>query len=190
MPDLTHSNLKNLPLLNGIIYEGLRLYSIVPGLTRCVPTGGFAVEHEGQKIVIPEGTWVNVATRPAHCDPNVWQRANEFWPERWIGDHDSDEKGGPSRVRKDAFFPFSEGSRSVTLPIMMYRLTHHMPLLRLNRDCLGKTFGWQEMRLVLANFVFTFDFELAPGCDPQPLEYFIVTPKDGRMDFIMRKRKV
>lgn len=51
-----------------------------------------------------------------HRDPKLWLKPDEFWPERWM-EGSADDGGsvdkGPSKVCKEAYFPFSEGSRLV-----------------------------------------------------------------------------
>lgn len=112
VPSLTHADLKNLPLLNGILSEGLRLFNVAGGISRTPGPSGFAITLAGRRIVIPEGTEIIIPFWTLHRDPGLWERANEFWPERWF-DSDDKEKEGPRRVRRDAWFPFSEGTRYV-----------------------------------------------------------------------------
>ena len=161
-----HAALKNLPLLNGIIYEGLRLFNVAGGVSREAPLGGLTFEYKGQQIAVPAGTEVVLPFWTLHHDEKLWTRAHDFWPERWNEEENEEGPVGPRPCRRDAFFGFSAGTR----------------------DCIGKNFAWQEARVMLAHFVDAFDFELAPGCDPQPREQFIIAPGDGKIDLIVRKR--
>ncbi|KAI9009255.1 cytochrome P450 [Hyaloraphidium curvatum] len=165
--NFSHEVLKNLPLLNGVISEALRLYPVAAGLTRQVGAEGFPIEHEGKTIVLPPGTEVVLGFWTMNHDPAIWKEASEFRPERWSFEG-KEEGDGPRWCRRDAFFPFSEGSR----------------------DCIGKNFALQELRVLVAHFVSAFDFRMArPEEKVEPREKFIIAPSTGRLDVIVRRRK-
>ena len=67
--DFTENDLINLPLLNAVIDETLRLYGAAPSsLPRVVPQGG-------GKLVghyIPQGTTVSTQAYTFHRDPHIW----------------------------------------------------------------------------------------------------------------------
>jgi cytochrome P450 len=69
-PDFTDAELVELPLLNSIIQETLRLYGAAPSsLPRVVPKGGF--ELAGQYI--PHGTTVCTQAYTLHRDETIWR---------------------------------------------------------------------------------------------------------------------
>jgi cytochrome P450 len=114
----SHNQLKNLPLLNAIISEGLRLFPVAgTALLRKVGPNGFVVPFNGSDVVLAEGTELVIPIWTLHRSPAIWQRAEEFWPERWFVDDLSapvkktEAAAGPGVCRRDSFFPFSEGSR-------------------------------------------------------------------------------
>ncbi|EOD47985.1 putative cytochrome p450 monooxygenase protein [Neofusicoccum parvum UCRNP2] len=77
----TDADLEQLPLLNGIINETLRLYCAVPGsLPRVVPPGGVTLGG----YFIPEGTTVSTQAYTLHRDEGLWENAEEFDPYRWL----------------------------------------------------------------------------------------------------------
>ncbi|KAI9020328.1 cytochrome P450 [Hyaloraphidium curvatum] len=160
-----HTDLKALPLLNGMINETLRLHPLNVGVPRMAPPGGFTFERDGRSVTIPENTVIIVNTWTMHRSPQLWKRARDWWPERW---QEAEEAGpGPRTVYKDAFFPFSMGSR----------------------DCVGKNFAMQEMRIMIANFVANYDFRLAEGCETvAPCENFVVQPTGKKIDMMIRRR--
>ncbi|KAL0254661.1 hypothetical protein SLS55_010141 [Diplodia seriata] len=68
------ADLEQLPLLNAIINETLRLYCAVPGsLPRVVPAGGATIGG----YFIPEGTTVSTQAYTLHRDENLWDNAQE-----------------------------------------------------------------------------------------------------------------
>ncbi|KAF8859367.1 cytochrome P450 [Acephala macrosclerotiorum] len=75
---------KDLPYVNGVIHETLRLRTTVSvGLPRVVSKGGMKVCGE----FFEEGTVLSTPTYTTHRDPRVWgSNALDFVPERWEGE--------------------------------------------------------------------------------------------------------
>ncbi|KAG7445087.1 cytochrome P450 monooxygenase pc-bph [Guyanagaster necrorhizus] len=98
----TAEQVKNLPYLQAVINEGLRLYStIAMGLPRVVPEGGLTMLGNH----FPEGTIISVPSYTLHRDPSVFgDDVEEFRPERWF---ECD-----SALVSKAFSPFSVGPRA------------------------------------------------------------------------------
>ncbi|KAK9097257.1 hypothetical protein Sjap_022754 [Stephania japonica] len=101
---LTESDLPNLPYLNNIIAETLRMY----------PVGPLLVPHESSKDCtlggyhVARGTMLLVNMWAIHNDPNVWDQPGEFRPERFQSGQ------GHAGVVRDGFklMPFGSGRRS------------------------------------------------------------------------------
>ena len=94
------ADLKNLPYLNQVINESLRLYGAAPSaLPRVVPRNG--AELGGYWL--PEGTTVCTQAFTLHRDPSVFPDPEAFEPSRWAD---------PTKAMQDAFMPFGLGSRS------------------------------------------------------------------------------
>ncbi|KAI9007810.1 cytochrome P450 [Hyaloraphidium curvatum] len=173
---IPHAELRNLPMLNAVINEALRLLPAGGGgASREVPPEGYELDVGGRKVPLPEGTEVIVHTWSMHRSPALWERADEFWPERWIGDEGSEAseaegeiKGeGPRRCRRDAFLPFSAGSR----------------------DCIGKNFALQELRLFTVHFLRRYDFRLAgTGGEIRAAEEFLIVPEGRKLPLLVRRR--
>lgn len=73
-PSFTDSDLEQMPLLNAVINETLRLYCAVPGsLPRVVPQGGATLGGH----FVPEGTTVSTQAYTLHRDEKSWPNANE-----------------------------------------------------------------------------------------------------------------
>lgn len=97
--DFGYEHVKDLPYLNCVIKETLRLYSAVPtGMPRVVPLGGATLAGR----FLPAGTRVAVQAFSMHRNENVFPDPDCFVPERW-------EK--PSKAMKDCFMAFGGGSR-------------------------------------------------------------------------------
>lgn len=98
--DFHPQQLKDLPYLNRVISETLRLFSAAPaGLPRVVPAGGAAIGD----YVLPGGTTVVTQAYSLHRNPRVFEDPDKYDPDRWAN---------PTKEMKDAFMPFGGGSRS------------------------------------------------------------------------------
>ncbi|THC97973.1 hypothetical protein EYZ11_002543 [Aspergillus tanneri] len=97
--DLSGERVQQLPYLNAVIVEALRLYPPVPLGGPRVSQGGYV---EG--TYIPEGTEICTSLFALHRNPEYFQCPDEFIPERWTEDN--------GRDRKEAVQPFLVGSRS------------------------------------------------------------------------------
>ena len=87
-----------------------------------------------------------------HLNEKYWKNADKFIPERWIvGEQEYDDSG--------AFFPFSSGSR----------------------NCIGRNFALQEMRITLATFLRLYDIA--------PIEQEMEESKDLRQFITMSVAK-
>lgn len=95
----TESQLRDLPLLNLIIDETLRLYSAAPsGLPRSVPPGGADLAG----YWFNEGDVVSAQAYSMHRDPVIFPHPEEFIPSRWAS---------PTKLMKDSYMPFGRGPR-------------------------------------------------------------------------------
>lgn len=97
---ISDKDLRNLPYLNQVISETLRLYTAVPfGLPRSVPVGGVTLKG----MYIAGETTVSTQSYSLHRDPGIFADPDRFHPERWED---------LSKDMKDASIPFGGGSRS------------------------------------------------------------------------------
>ncbi|XP_022137054.1 cytochrome P450 71A1-like [Momordica charantia] len=124
-------DIQNMPYMNCVIKESLRLHPPVPLLVPREAIGD--VEIEGYHI--PSKTRVFVNAWKIHRDPNIWERPNEFIPERFM-ENSIDYKG-----QDFDFIPFGSG----------------------RRICPGKSFGIASFEYALANLLYWFDWKLPHG---------------------------
>ncbi|KAI4134020.1 MAG: hypothetical protein LQ341_006092 [Variospora aurantia] len=129
--DITIDATKDLPYLEAVINEGLRLCNPIPGgLPRVVPEGGdtYCGVH------LPGGTRLAVRTFAVNRSRQLFANPDRFVPERWL------PKGQrPAEYDNDhlpASKPFSVGFHS----------------------CMGRPLAWVELRLVVTRMLWAFDF--------------------------------
>ncbi|KAJ4389106.1 hypothetical protein N0V93_006568 [Gnomoniopsis smithogilvyi] len=128
--EIDYLSVSNLSYMLACLDEALRLYPPAPlGIPRQTPKGGGNVAG----YYVPEDTLVSVFHYAAYHDEKFWALADEFHPERWLGDPKF------ANDQHDIFQPFHIGPR----------------------NCLGKNLAYIEMRLILARVLWNFDMKLA-----------------------------
>nr|BAK09428.1 cytochrome P450 [Postia placenta] len=140
---------KDLPYLDAVINEGLRLHSTVGGgLPRVVPAGGLTVLGQHLK----EGTVVSSPIYTLHTNEVVWgENAHEFYPERWL-EASADAKKEMMR----SFVPFSAGPRA----------------------CLGRNLALQQLHVMFATIFRRYSFALENDAQLTIQESFVRKPKN------------
>lgn len=95
----TLADLPQLPLLDQVIKESLRLYPPAPVFTRqpiaATELGGYAISADATLVTAPYFL---------HRDPRFFAEPLRFWPERWAG-------GLERSLPRCAYFPFGAGPR-------------------------------------------------------------------------------
>ncbi|KAK6599736.1 cytochrome P450 [Botrytis cinerea] len=163
--DITFSALQQLPFLNAVINEGLRICNPVSGgLLRIVPRGGATVCGH----FLPEGTHVACNTIAMALSPQNFHHSLRFLPDRYLPDH--------LRPRE-----YANDNRHILKPWGLG-----------SRVCLGRSFGQAELRLVLARLVWNFDLQGADGkgVDWFELKNYIVVQKEPIWVTIREREKM
>lgn len=98
-PDFGAHELRELPYLNQVIDETLRIYSAAPGpFPRLVPAEGAHLAG----YYMSGGIEVSAQAFSLHRDPVIFPAPYEFQPGRWAS---------PTAAMKDVFTPFGRGAR-------------------------------------------------------------------------------
>jgi len=117
---LTQENLWELSYTKAALYETLRLYPPSTALIRQpledVVIGGQAIS---------KGTTIILGMYATHRDEKLWERPNEFYPERFVNPEMETER------HKYAFFPFGGGLH----------------------NCIGRHFAELEMMIIIATLL-------------------------------------
>lgn len=137
-----------------VVEEALRLYPPIAAISRVAIA---ADELCGQPI--RAGTMTIVAPYVIHRHRRLWERPDEFDPNRFLGEN-------RMRVNRYAYLPFGAGPRI----------------------CLGATFALQEATILLASIAAHFSFELAPGTEIEPLLRITLRPRNGLPMVLTRRR--
>ncbi|KAG2344709.1 cytochrome P450 [Suillus weaverae] len=148
---LDYDALANLPYLNAVCRETLRLYPPVTMVARTalddivLPFSRPVKGDDGtymREVLVPKNTNVIVSILNSNRDPGIWgDDALEWKPERWLSPL-------PQSV-VDAGIPLS--------PVMTY-FSSRMTFIGGGRACIGFMFSELEMKIVLCILIQTFKF--------------------------------
>ncbi|CAG8959720.1 hypothetical protein HYFRA_00001626 [Hymenoscyphus fraxineus] len=138
--DIDFSATRNLPYLNAVIQEGMRMCPPTPaGIPRIVPEGGDTVCGHW----FPGGTNISLHSWSTYRSSANFHNPLQFIPERWLQSITADETSPYYHDKRYAVQVFSLGPRA----------------------CLGKNLAWAELRLILARMIWNFDIEIACDAD-------------------------
>ncbi|CAN6226685.1 unnamed protein product [Urochloa humidicola] len=129
---IREEHLSSMPYLKATIKETLRLHPPAPFLLPHFSTADCKIDG----YMIPSETRVLVNAWALGRDPSLWERPEEFFPERFlqeVGAVDTQMKGKDLR-----FLPFEFGQRI----------------------CPGMNFGYATMEVMLANLMYNFDWDV------------------------------
>ncbi|KZV71626.1 cytochrome P450 [Peniophora sp. CONT] len=161
---LSHTIVNELPYLNAVVEEGIRLGVPLPGFPRVVPKQGALIDGE----YVPGGTVVGVSIyAQAMSEENFYPHPELFIPERWL----PGGLGTDSICRKAAQMAFQFGAFS----------------------CLGKPLAMAEIRIAIAKLVLNYDIKFAPDFDPKAFFDGIINIRTTVMTYPLRvqaKRRV
>ncbi|GBG86175.1 hypothetical protein CBR_g41079 [Chara braunii] len=151
-------DLRKLKYTTRVINEAMRLYPQPPVLIRR------ALEHDKfGNYAIAKGTDVFISVWNIHRSPRIWERSEEFWPERWPLD-------GPDPTE------VTEGFR-------------YLPFGAGNRKCIGDQFATFEMIVTMAMLARRFHFTLLPNSPPMQMTVdATIHTKDGLHMTVTRRR--
>ncbi|KAJ3495096.1 hypothetical protein NLG97_g3643 [Lecanicillium saksenae] len=102
------STLEQLPFLNAVIQEGLRLmHGVASRITLVAPDEDLVyVASDNSSHVIPRGSSIGVSSYMIHNDSKLYPDPTVFLPERWL-----DENGTRNRELDKYMMSFSKGPR-------------------------------------------------------------------------------
>lgn len=150
-PDGSAASVTDLPYLNAVIKEAMRLNpSLMGTLPRILTTTVVADTDDdhvqaGTKhkpLVFPPGTRIAMQNYVHHRNPKVYPDPHSFNPDRWLG------TTGSSSAAEKAFTPYSLGPR----------------------NCIGQNLANLELRVATALLFRNLDFRLNPTMREEDME--------------------
>ncbi|KNE65970.1 hypothetical protein AMAG_10253 [Allomyces macrogynus ATCC 38327] len=153
-PSPTSAETARLPYLTAVIKEAMRLYPSIPHIPPRVTTSTVTL-RDG--TTLPPGSRIMVAAAAMQRAPWLWDRHNEFDPDRFLG-IDADAMHASAHDFK--WIPFGAGQRV----------------------CLGQAMAVMEMRIVLAMVLARYEWTVA-GDD----EALRGTPRTSRAGMVQMR---
>jgi cytochrome P450 len=143
-----------LPALDRALEEALRLYPPAwIGPRRSIEPFEFAGHSVPGNVPVNYSSWVS------HRLPDVWDRPNDFRPERWLPE-------ARARLPKGAYVPFGGGSRI----------------------CIGMRFGQLEVKAIATRILSRFELDLTPNFSLRVRQMPTIGPRGG-MPMVVRRRR-
>jgi len=118
--------LNSMPWLGAVINEALRLWPPVWVFMRQAEV----TDHLGDMEIPPKSNVV-LATYNSHRSPDLWERPDDFYPERFLPD-------AQKKIQTGSYYPFGLGPRA----------------------CIGAYFAGMEARIILSSLIYHFDWNL------------------------------
>jgi cytochrome P450 len=147
--EVTADDVVELKYMQKVMQETLRLYSIIPQVTR---VSAEEVHIKEANVTIPKGVNVMIPMFLINRDPEIWENPSEFIPERFDGKSNVDFTSA-----KNGFFPFGYGSRT----------------------CIGNTLAQIESAIFMCKLLKKFRFEPDTGFRPSILSGISLTTSNG-----------
>jgi len=98
--EVTFDSLKELPYIDGLIKEGLRMFPPVPLMTSRKVVKDSVIGN----VKVPAGTYIDINIIAMANDPKIWGDPEIVRPERWFTENITKEQ-------RNAWIPFSNGPR-------------------------------------------------------------------------------
>jgi sterol 14-demethylase len=150
--DLTFENIKDMPLLDAVIRETLRLHPPIYQMMRRVVANKVVCEKNGFEI--PKGNHLCAAPGVTQVDPTYFNEPLKYNPYRWI------EKTDPVHQLEqgdDANIDYGFGAVGISSnsPFLPFGAGRHR--------CIGEQFGYLQLKTIMSTFIRMFDFEIEGG---------------------------
>jgi Cytochrome P450 len=138
---LTRKGLMQLPYLDAVVKESMRLYPVAPFVVRRLPCDVPVREanpidgtSQQSSLRLPKDSFACIWIYALHRNKAFWKCPNEFRPERWLTENGPDRDAG---ISNGAYMPFATGPRS----------------------CVGQPMATIILRSLLARLIHQFTFE-------------------------------
>lgn len=152
---VTKSMISQMPYLDTVIKESMRLYPVAPFIVRKLTTDVTIPDESDDKkqtTSLPASTFACIWIYSLHRHPKLWDRPDEFLPERWIDSELRSKDFGQQEY--GAYMPFAIGPRNclgqplaqVILRILLARIVNKYSALDLRFEAL-QTLKGDEVRI-------------------------------------------
>ncbi|OCF36969.1 cytochrome P450, family 51 (sterol 14-demethylase) [Kwoniella heveanensis BCC8398] len=163
---MTYEAVKELPLMDAVIRETLRMHAPIHSIYRKVLSDipvppSLSAPSEGSSYIIPKGHFICAAPGVSQMDPLIWQDAKTWNPNRWL-----EEKGvGQAAVEQytkseQVDYGFGSVSKGTESPYQPFGAGRHR--------CVGEQFAYTQLSTIFAYIVRHFTLSLDADKVPEP----------------------
>lgn len=150
--DISYSLLQEMPLLNQLIKETLRMHHPLHSLFRKVTVG---LPVPNSSYYIPKGHYVLVSPGFSHLSEDYFPNANVFDPHRWDNDTTSSYNDGPN-----IDYGFGAVSKGVSSPYLPFGGGRHR--------CVGEGFAYMQLGTIMSVIIREMTWKLPDGISDLP----------------------
>lgn len=174
---LTYDMLQEMPLVNSIIKETLRMHSPLHSIFRKVMR---PLEIPGTNYVVPAGHYVMVSPGYNHNSEEFFPNAGEWNPHRWLKDKVVTDT--VSREAETVDYGFGAVSKGASSPYLPFGGGRHR--------CIGEQFAFVQLGTILSTFVRELKWTLPQGRSLPVVDYeSMVTLPKGPAEIVYIKRQ-
>ncbi|KAK0500018.1 cytochrome P450 [Armillaria luteobubalina] len=186
---MTYDEARELPLMNALIRETLRLHPPIHAIMRHVredvpvPPSLAAPSKDGV-YVVPKGDYVLASPTVSHTDPRVWRNAMKFDPYRWIDPEGMAAQALETYVDEHGEkidYGFGAVSKGTESPYQPFGAGRHR--------CVGEQFAYLQVGTILATLVRELEFRLPKPFPANNYYTMIPTPQAPRNVEYQRRRR-
>ncbi|SJM87082.1 probable Lanosterol 14-alpha demethylase [Zygosaccharomyces bailii] len=171
--ELSYQALQEMPLLNQMIKETLRLHHPLHSLFRKVMRD---IQVPNTPYVVPKGYHVLVSPGYCHLQDAYFPRAKTFDMHRWDLDPSSSSSGG-----EQVDYGFGAISKGVSSPYLPFGGGRHR--------CIGEQFAYVQLGVIMSIYIRTLKWHFPPGRSiPNPDFQSMVTLPQTPAEIIWEKR--
>jgi len=166
--DITYEDTKQMPVMDSIIRETLRMHAPLHSIYRAVISPisvppSLASPSESTPYVIPKGHFIVAAPGVSAMDPRIWPDALTWSPQRW------NEKEGVAQAALNQYqgdageqidYGFGQISKGTESPYMPFGAGRHR--------CVGEAFAYLQLSVIISYIVRNFELSLVNPSFPDP----------------------
>ncbi|KAI0068684.1 lanosterol 14-alpha-demethylase [Artomyces pyxidatus] len=177
----TYDELRNLPVLDSVIRETLRLHPPIHNIMRkvradlVVPPSLASPSKDGYYIV-PKGYFVLASPVVSQVDPDLWYNASKWEPSRWNDSEGQAQKAFRQYTDENGEkfdYGFGAVGKGTESPYQPFGAGRHR--------CIGEQFAYLQLGTLVVTMVRSLEMEIASGVPKPSFHTLIPTPKQPRM---------